>query len=135
MPMFEKILGVWAVSRTVSTTPVLMRLFVGITAITVCAILAAFLGALFLGAGVWFFYNTLLLHGVPPQDAMIVMLGLVVLLLLVVGVIMQYYWQQVRRASRRMLYLQSPVTARFATLMDAFMNGYNSKDAPTHPSK
>ena len=128
MSLLSRILGLWAVSRSVSATaPLFMRLLFGMAAITFFAVFAAVLVAIIAATGLWYSYGVLIAHGATPQIA-IMILALVVLLLVIMAVMaLQYYWNRVSELAKRLFYLQSPVYGRVHTIADAFMHGYHAR--------
>ena len=130
MSIASKLLGVWAVGKTVSnTTPIMMRLLAGMVAITFFAIFASVLIALLTVGSLWFLYSQMVAHGIDPQIAAL-MIGCLMLALLSFSMLMlQCYWHRLQRLSKRINISQSPITARVTYVTDAFMDGFFSNRA------
>lgn len=127
MSMISKVLGIWAVSKTVSaTTPLFLRLILGMAAITVMSVVAAILIVMLITGGLWMFHSQLILAGATPALALM-MTGLIVLLMLaIMAMVAQNYWRKVKHITTRMMNMQAPVSSRMTGLADAFMDGFMS---------
>jgi uncharacterized membrane protein len=128
MSLFNKLLGIWVVGKTVSTTtPLFMRLILGMAVITLLAVFCAVILAVLIAGAVWLSYTQLVAHGITTLAACAI-IGLSLLALMLLALLMlQCYWRKAYRIVQRILYLQSPISGRISTITDAFMNGYRPK--------
>lgn len=125
MFVISKLLGLWVIGRTVSsTTPLFMRLLLGMAAITVLAILATILTGVLIVGALWFIYFQLVTYGVDPAMAVTTLGGLILALVALTLIFARNYWIRVRRISQRISYMQAPIAGRFSTIADAFVDGF-----------
>lgn len=127
MSMISKVFGIWAVGKTVSaTTPLFLRLILGMAAITVMSVVAAILITMLIAGGLWFVHAQLVLAGATPPMALM-MVGLIVLLMLaIMALLAQSYWRRMKGTAARMMNMHAPVSSRMSGLADAFMDGFMS---------
>lgn len=133
MSLVSKLLGIWMVRRTVSsTTPLFIRLLLGVVALTISAVVVALLGALLLSVLLWFLYSQLIEQGFGQGQAQLMIAGLIIAMMLGFVALIQSHWRNVRKVSNSLIYMTSPTTGvsgRFAALSDAFMQGFHTPAA------
>lgn len=126
---WKKLLGLWAVGKTVSSSPpIFMQLLTSVAAILMLGMFSALLLLLLLAGGLGIAYFQLVAHGVAPQDAMTVLALVVVALLGVTVLFLRYYLHQVRNMARKLAMAQAPVTSRISHIADAFLDGLLSSE-------
>ena len=128
MSVASKLFGAWMLKRTVtSTTPLFMRLLLGMAALVVFAVIGAILGAFLMVGILWLIFDQLVANGVPAQNAQMLIAGGMLILLAASIAMAQKHWRQMRKIANSIIYLQSPIHGKLNTIADAFMSGY---DAP-----
>ena len=127
MSMINKLIGAWVVNKAVSsTTPLIMRLLIGMAAISMVTIFTAFLAAIITGAGMWLAYHGLIASGITPANAVLLIGMFLFALLFVLAMIMQHYWRKVSTTFNQIVHMQSPVGGRVSSLVDSFIAGFHS---------
>ena len=130
MSILSKLLGVWAMEKTLSTTtPLLMRLALGMAAITLLSMMATFLFAIVVAVLTWYSYLLMLAHGIAQTDALLVILLTLLTLLVVVGCYIRSCWLKTTLVIRKLIHRQMPLRGRVSALSDAFMHGYQRPHA------
>ena len=125
MSVASKLIGIWMFKRTVSsTTPLLMRLLLGMAALTVSAVILAILGAAIVFGLLWVAYEQLVTNGVPPHNAELIIGGVVLALFAYTLGLVQSHWRSMRKVANSIIYMQAPISGKLSTLADAFMDGY-----------
>lgn len=127
MSLLSRLLGLWAVGKTVSsTTPLFMRLLLGMAAITLFAVFAAVLLAL-IGAGlVYVAYIQLMAHGFSEAHTLLIIGGVLVALLFATVMVVRYHWRRAYKLTQKILLLQTPITGRINRIGEAFMSGFHA---------
>ncbi len=131
MSMITKLFEVWTLSKTISAaTSMLMRLLAGVAAIVICVILAAILLAVLLIGAVLVAYRQLVISGMDPQMAAL-LIG-AILLAMLAGVVLyaKKHLNQLRVTSRSLVNFKAPGTDNVVRLIDAFMEGFESVHKP-----
>lgn len=127
MRMLGKLLGMWALGKTVTnSTPLILRLLTAVAAILALATVILLVLAVLLVGGVWAFYTQLIANDYTQIQA-VVLIGCVLvtmLLALVLGI--QCYAKRVQVALRQLAFAQAPVSGRVSHVLDEFMRGYRS---------
>lgn len=124
MSLLSKLLGIWAVGKSVSsTTPLFMRLLLGMAAITLFAVFAAVLMAFIMTGLVWVSYVQLLAHGITQLHAILIIGAVLVAILGIALLALRHYWRKACRLSKRIMFMQSPLTGRLNQISEAFMSG------------
>jgi len=128
MALLNRLLGIWIVGKTVSsTTPLFIRLILGMAVITLLAVFCAVILAMLVAGGAWFGYSQMVDNGVTEVAAFSI-IGLIMFsLLLTIGLFLQHYLRKANAIAKRIMYLQAPISGRFSMISDAFMNGFNVK--------
>lgn len=127
MPFISKLLGMWVLGKTVShTTPLFMRLLLGMIAITVFIVFAALLVAILAAGVIWFTYSQLLVHGMTPGYALLVIAAILIALLIAALLLLQHNWRAVNIISRSIDHIQSPVVTRASGITRSFLKGFDS---------
>jgi predicted permease len=128
MSLLSRLLKIWLVGRTVSaTTPLLMRLVVGIALVSLLVALGAVLLAILIGMVVWFAYGQLIANGATDYQAMATIAGSILLLLTLIALWIRVHWLRSMGLIRNIAYLRTPISGRINMFSDAFMAGFNNK--------
>lgn len=124
--LLHTLLGVWAIGKTVtSTPPIFMRLAVSMAAVTFVVVFMAVLAAMIVAGMVGFSYVSMVDHGLEPKIALLI-LAAALLTVLTCGIVaLQFYWNRVSRLSKHLIYMQAPITSRVHLLAQAFLQGLN----------
>lgn len=127
MRMLSKLLGMWILGKTVSsTTPLFLRLITAMAAIAALAALSVLVFAILMVGGVWAIYTQLIAYDYTQGEASaLIACGLVAILLALV-VAVQRYTARVRTTLRQLAYVQAPVSSRLSHIFDEFARGYNT---------
>lgn len=131
MGLLGKLLGLWVIGRTVSsTTPLILRLISSVAAIAALAAVGMLVFATLLVGGIWAAYNQLLAYDYTQgQASAMIAAGLVIVLVgLVIAV--QQYMARINHTLRKMAFAQAPVGSRMSYIFDEFTKGYNTPPAP-----
>ncbi len=124
MSIISNLLGMWAIGKTISnTTPIFTKLLLGVVAVTAFAVFASVLAAMLLVGGTWFLYVQMIAHGADNDIAALTIACLLIALLAMSAIIMREYIYRIRRISKRIIYMQTPLTTRLTNLADAFASG------------
>lgn len=127
MSVLSKLFGVWVVNKTVtSATPLLIRLFAGMAAITACAIAAAIIMAILMAGILWVAYAQLLQYGVSEGVILLIIGSLLFALLSYIIITVKSNLNKIHGIARQILYLQSPLSGKLSDISSAFMDGFNS---------
>lgn len=133
MPLISRLLKLWAFGKSVSnTTPMFMRLLVGMAAITLLTVIVAVLVSLLLLGGLWLAYAQLVEHGMEPLNAFLTLGGIIILLIGAVILIARNYLRRIRNLSKQVFQVHHPVTAGVSHVVNAFIEGLLS---PVEPGK
>lgn len=137
MSVISKAFGIWVVSKTVSsTTPLFIRLLVGMAAITVCAVIAAIILAILVTGVVWFAYEQLLQHGASQGSASVIIGALLLVLLSCIVIAIKAHLKNLHDVSKNILYFQAPISGALTNISNAFMDGFHSTPfTPPHTPK
>ncbi len=136
MSVASKLLGAWMLKRTVSsTTPLFMRLLLGMAALVVFAVVGAILGAFIMAGLLWLIFDQMVAAGIPPQNAKLLLAGSVLVLFVVAISMAQKHWRNMRKLANNIIYLQSPIGGKLNAIADAFMDGYEHPRARTAASR
>ncbi|MFZ4541960.1 MAG: hypothetical protein ACOYNL_09205 [Rickettsiales bacterium] len=128
MYILTKLFGIWAVGKTVSsTTPLFMRLILGMAAVTLFAVFAAVVSAMLVGILTWFSFYQLTAHGLSDGLAIAVIALVMLSIVLTIVMAMQHYWRKACSLAKTIMYVQSPISGRLNTLTEAFIGGFNTK--------
>jgi len=127
MALISKLFGIWAVGKTVSaTTPLFLRLIMGMAAITVISVVVAILIVMSITGVLWLAYHAMIDGGTTPQLAAAVTGGTVLLIMAIMVAVARHYWMRVQNISSTILHLHTPLSQRMSGLADSFMDGFMS---------
>ena len=132
MRLLGKLLGLWVIGRTVSsTTPLIMRLISAVAAIAALAAVGMLVFAILMVGGVWATYNQLVAHDFTQgQASAMIGAGLVIILVgLVIAV--QQYMERVHLTLRKIAFAQAPVGSRVSGIFEQFTKGYSTPPTAT----
>lgn len=125
MSLISKALGAWAIGKTfTNTTPLFVRLLLGVVAITALAVFVAILFAAITLGGLWFLHTEMVAHGTDPQIAFITLACAVLALIAIMVLFLQQYWRNVLSLTRSLVFLQKPISSHFSNLADSFVDGF-----------
>lgn len=128
MSLISRLLGIWAVGKTVSaTTPLFLRLLRGMAVITLFAVLAAILLAVLIVGAVWLAYVQLVAAGIAANAAILIIGLVLIAMLLGVAMVVKHHCSKAAHLCRAILHAQAPVSNRIHRLSDAFMSGFGAK--------
>lgn len=131
MSMINKLIGIWAINKTVSSaTPLFMRLLVGMAAVTVCAVISAIVVTILLTGAVWLSYTQMIQQGVTETTAMLIIGAILLAFLAYLMMTLQHHARKLRAGFRKMIYAQEPMSTRLSDISNAFLDGFN--DAPAY---
>lgn len=126
MSIASKLFGVWVVNKTVtSAMPLFVRLLVGMAAITVFAVIAAIIAAILMAGVVWAAYQQLLQYGINEGIAGLILGSLLLALLAAMVIKLKSHLKILYKISKKILYLQAPISGRLSDISSAFMDGFN----------
>jgi hypothetical protein len=133
MSVLSKVVGLWMLGRTASTSAILFqRLLAGLAAIAVLAVVTAILiGVLMVGL-LYLMYTYLVAHGLEPNVAMLVVGGVTLAFLALTVAYIVAYWRKVRSVPQQLVRMNAPISTRLHDVVDAFMSGMSD---PVPPSR
>ena len=131
MSAASKLLGMWALGKTMSgTTPLLMRLLAGVVTITVLTIFSAILVTVFILGSIWLGYSLLVDAQVEPQMAMLMIAGALLALIAAAAIAIRNTLLNLRGVHKRFVITQSPIATRMHSAVDAFFEGLSTPPTP-----
>ncbi len=126
MRILAKLLAIWAMGRTVtSTMPLLLQLAVSVAAIAFLSMFILLLAMTLIIGSLWGIHSLLLDAGVTPLTAGAVVFLLIIIMMLVAALAIQSYIHRIKIDMREITFAQAPVTGRVAMVADAFLRGFN----------
>lgn len=128
MPILAKLLGMWAVGKTVSSaTPLMIQLIRGVAAIAICGVLVAMLVTLLIVGGTWLGYEQLIALGYSAPQAIFCLGATLLVLLVVTIIILTRYIARAIRTTKQLVYVQSPLSSKAAHVVESFWEGFKHK--------
>jgi len=129
MSLLSRLFGIWAIGKTVSsTTPLFLRLIMGMAAITVLSVVGAILIVVFIVGTLWFIHAQLIAGGTTPQLAGLITGELVLLIMAAILLLTRSYWRKIKLISSNIINMNTPVSSRVSGIADSFMNGFMSPE-------
>jgi hypothetical protein len=130
MSAASKLVGMWALGKTMSsTTPLLMRLLAGVVTITILTIFSAILVTVFILGSIWLSYNLLVDAQIEPQIAALVIASILLALIAAAALVIRGTLRNLRHVHKRFVISQSPVATRMHSVVDAFLEGLSTPPA------
>lgn len=127
MSIASKLFGIWAMSRTVSTTtPLFIRLLAGMAAVAFFVMVAAAIIVILIFGSVWLAYGQLRGYGVDSQASALIIGGFLLALLGVIMQAAQRHYCRLTITSQNILQINPPGGGRVSRTFAAFMNGLNA---------
>jgi hypothetical protein len=133
MPLIRRLLNLWALGKTVSnTTPMFMRLLLGMAAITLLTVVTAILVSLLILGILWLSYEQLTAQGMEPQEVLLLLGGIITAF--IVGAILwaRSYLRRIRKLSRHLFLVRQPFSNGISNIAHAFIDGLLT---PAEPRK
>jgi len=125
MNMLGKLIGLWAMGKTVSsTTPIFMRLGLSMAAIIALGTFLLLLSTILLVSLLWLLHLQLVLHGMEPIEATYIVIATVITMMLVIALAIRLYVGRIQTNMREIAYAHSPVGGRVSYIVDSFMRGF-----------
>ncbi|MBI3630734.1 MAG: hypothetical protein HY221_00115, partial [Candidatus Sungbacteria bacterium] len=112
-----KIIELWMMGRSASS---FTRLVVVMAAVSIFALITVLLFMLLAGCMLWFVYLQLTIHGMPPQNALLVLAALMLTLLITALCALIYYWRRLQAVLLHITMVQPQLLAHISTVLDAF---------------
>ncbi len=137
MSILSKVFGIWAVSKTVtSTTPLFIRLLIGMAAITVCSVVASIIIIILAVGLTWAAYLQLLQQGISEGSALVIIGSLLLALLAAVVLALKKHVRKLQLVSKNIMHMQAPIGEKISDITGAFMQGFNTPAyTPPHSPK
>ncbi len=124
MRIVMKLLGLWAVGRTVtSTTPLFARLAIHVATIAFLGLFILLLAMTLVISGLWVIYDQMLVMGIAGVTAKMIVFLLILILMLVAAIFIQRYVLKIRANAHEIMFAQAPVSGRVTYVVDAFLRG------------
>ncbi len=128
MSLLKRLFGIWAINKTVTTTtPLFMRLILGMAVLTLLAVFASVLFAIVVAACAWFGYTQLIICGISSVAAFSIVFLILVALMLILCMVLQHHWRKLQQTLQHILYMQAPISSSVSILTDAFFRGYGKR--------